>query len=82
MPHPEIPFLAAGTIAVVGDTVADKKLPEHLTTSIIGTVVLVLVSSASANTRLAPLVHAIGLLLCLTALLAAVKHINAKKGKK
>lgn len=81
--RPELPYLAAGAIAITGGAVKERKWPTNATTAIIGTVVLTVVASASANTRVAPLVHAVGLLLALTAVMATVTSVqNAKKGKK
>lgn len=80
--RPEFPFLAAGMVSIAGGAIAEKKWPSHTVGSIIGTVVLVVAASATANTRAAPLVHAIGLLLLLTSVMAAVKATqNAKKVK-
>lgn len=81
MEHPEISFLAAGAISVVGGAIAEGKWPSHVGSSIIGTVVLVVVASATAGTKVAPLVHAIGILLVITSLMAAVKTAKLKKGK-
>jgi hypothetical protein len=80
--RPELPFLAAGVTTVVGGAIAEKKWPKNTVRSAIGTVVLVLVASASTGTRIAPLVHAIGLLLLLTAVMAAVKATQNGKVKK
>jgi hypothetical protein len=76
--RPELPFLAAGAVSVIGGAIQQKKWPENTGRAVIGTVVLVLVSSASANTRIAPLVQAIGLLLLLTAVMASVKTASLK----
>ena len=82
--HPELPYLAAGAVSVLGATVRDGKLPE-LSTAVIGTVALVVLTSATADTRIAPLVRAIGYLLLLAASMAAVnatlKKAEAKKRK-
>ena len=80
MAAPELPFLAAGGIAITGGAIAEKKWPSNGVKALIGTIVLVIVASASGGTRLAPLVHAVGLLLVLAAIMAAVKQINASKG--
>jgi len=71
--RPEMPFLAAGAVSIVGGAIQQKHWPDNAGRAIIGTVVLVLVSSASANTRIAPLVQAIGMLLLLASIMAAVK---------
>lgn len=81
--NPEMPFLAAGAVAIIGGAIKEKKWPTNSPPAIIGTVVLVLVASSTANTRIAPLVNAIGLLLLLTSVMAATTAVqNAKKGKK
>jgi uncharacterized membrane protein HdeD (DUF308 family) len=78
--RPEMPFLAAGAIAITGGAIKEHKWPSNATTAVIGTVVLTLAASATAETRIAPLVHAIGLLLLLSAVMAAVTTVqNAKK---
>jgi peptidoglycan/LPS O-acetylase OafA/YrhL len=81
--QPELPFLAAGGVALIGGAVAEKKWPSNALTAIIGTVVLVLLASATTNTRLAPLVRAIGLLLLTVSIMAAIKTVqDSKKPKK
>lgn len=81
--RPELPYLAAGASTVIGGAIAEKKWPKDMVRSVIGTVVLVVVASATAGTRVAPLVHAIGLLLLMTAIMASVKRVNeSKKGRK
>jgi len=77
--RPELPFLAAGAVAVIGGAINQKKWPDNAGPALIGTVVLVLVASASTNTRIAPLVHAIGLLLLLASVMAAVKTVQLKR---
>ena len=79
--RPELPYLAAGAATVIGGAIAEKGWPKNTVRSAIGTVVLVVVASATTGTRVAPLVHAIGLLLLLTAVMAAVKATQSKKGK-
>lgn len=81
--RPEMPFLAAGAIAIGGGAIKNHGWPSNTLTSVIGTVALVVVSSATADTRFAPLVRAVGLLVLLTASMAAVNAtIQANKGKK
>ncbi len=78
--RPELPYLAAGAVAITGGAIKERKWPANATRAVIGTVVLTVVASASANTRIAPLVQAIGLLLLLTAVMASVTSVqNAKK---
>lgn len=80
--RPELPFLAAGAIAVIGGVIAEGKWPSHSGSSIIGTVVLVVVASATTGTKIAPLVHAIGLLLVVAATMAAVKTAQTKRSSR
>jgi hypothetical protein len=80
--RPELPFLAAGTVAIIGGAIKEHRWPSNAVGAVIGTVVLTLVASASANTRIAPLVHAIGLLLLLASAMAAVKTANLRKKTK
>jgi hypothetical protein len=80
--RPELPYLGAGVVTVIGGAIAEKGWPKNTVRSAIGTVVLVLAASASTGTRIAPLVQAIGLLLLLTAVMAAVKATQSKKVKK
>lgn len=76
--RPELPFLASGAVAVIGGAIHEKKWPDNTVRSVIGTVVLVVVASATADTKVAPLVHAIGLLLLLTSIMAAVRAARKK----
>jgi hypothetical protein len=71
--RPELPYLAAGAVSILGGAIQEKRWPGNTAWSIIGTVVLVVVASATTGTRFAPLVRAIGLLLLLTAVMAAVR---------
>jgi hypothetical protein len=78
--RPELPFLAAGAVAITGGAIREHKWPAHATNAVIGTIVLTVAASASANTRIGPLVHAIGLLLLLASVMATTTAVqNAKK---
>lgn len=80
--HPEFPYLAAGLVAVIGATIRDGKIPD-ITTPAIGVVVLVLVSSATAGSRYAPLVRAFGFLLLTAAVISATNAaMKTSKNKK
>lgn len=81
---PELPFLAAGGVAIAGGAIAEKKWPSNGVKALVGTIALVVVASATTGSRVAPLVHAVGLLLLLSAVIAATKQVSAsqKKGKK
>lgn len=76
---PELPYLAAGGLAITGGVIREGGWPPNLTRSVIGTVALVVAASASTGTRVAPLVHAVGLLFALAALMATVRAVQAKK---
>lgn len=73
---PETPFLAAGAVTLIGGTARHKGLPENALVSTVGTVALVIVASATSGTPIAPLVRAIGLLVLLSAIMAAVPYIT------
>lgn len=77
-----MPFLAAGAVTLVGGAMREKRWPSNSTKSIIGTVVLVLVASATTGSKIAPLVRAIGLLFLLAATMATVKVVTAAKKAK
>ena len=74
--RPEMPYLAAGATAVVGGVARDGRFPSEGFNAVIATVVLVIVASMTSGTRIAPLVRAIGLLLFMAAVMAAVTSIN------
>lgn len=75
--RPELPFLAAGSIAVAGATLRDGKFPA-LGRPALGVVALVLIASATINTRVAPLIHALGLLILLATVMGATKIVYGK----
>lgn len=77
--RPEMPYLAAGAVSLIGGAIRDKKWPSNANRAIIGTVATVLLASASADTPIAPLVHAIGLLVLLAAAMAAIKQAQIGK---
>lgn len=71
--RPELPYLAAGAVSIVGGTMRAKGFPPNGLRSVAGTTALVIVASATENSRFAPLVHAIGLLLLMASVMAAVR---------
>lgn len=80
--RPEMPYLAAGAIAITGGAIKNHGWPANTLTSVIGTVALVIIASATSDTKIAPLVRAVGLLVLLSAFMAAVKAvITSRKGK-
>ena len=76
--NPEIPFLAAGAIAIIGGTRREGHFPNKGLEGVIATVVLVIFASATKGTKIAPLVHAVGLLLLMAAVFAATKDFQIK----
>lgn len=83
--RPEMPFLAAGAISIGAGFVRDKGWPAEGTGALIGTVAMVLVASAASGSDFAPLVRALGLLVLMVVVIAAVPAFQAgqvkKKGK-
>lgn len=80
--RPEMPFLAAGAITIAGGFAREKGWPKEGAGALIGTMVLVIVASATSGGVLAPLVRAFGLMLVLVAVLASVSSFPIfDKGK-
>jgi hypothetical protein len=79
--RPELPYLAAGGIAIAGGWAKEKKFPSEGPKAVLFTVILVTVVSATANTPVAPLFRALGLLVLLGAVFAAVPAFQAKEKK-
>jgi len=80
--RPELPYLAAGAIALGGGFVREKGWPTSGTGALVGTLALVVVASATSGTAFAPLVRAFGLLFLLIAVMTAVPAFQAAKVKK
>lgn len=76
--RPELPFLAAGATALIGGARRDGGFPDNGIRAVIATVVLVIVASATAGTKIAPLVHAIGLIAFMGALYGATREFQGK----
>ena len=79
--RPELPFLGAGAVALIGGTARAGGFPPNGLNAVVGTTVLVLVASATAGTKIAPLIHAIGLLLLLASVMAATRQFKPKPKK-
>lgn len=77
---PEMPFLAAGAVALAGGVAKDRGFPSGGLGAVVATVALVIVASATGGTVVAPLVRAIGLLLLMAAIMSAVPAFTRKKG--
>ena len=77
--RPEMPYLAAGTVALIGGVRREKHFPKSGIPAVVGTIILVIVASATAGTRVAPLVRAIGLLLLMAAVFSATKAFQNRK---
>ena len=80
--RPELPFLAAGAVALVGGTARAKGFPPNGLNAVVGTTVLVIVASTTAGSKVAPLVHAIGLLLLMASVMAATRSFRPQPQKK
>jgi hypothetical protein len=78
----EMPFLLTGAVVLVGGTARDKGWPKEGFNAIIATTVLVILSSLTNGTDFAPLVHAIGLLMLLSAVMVSIPYIHAVGKKK
>jgi len=78
MAGPEMPYMAAGAVALIGGIRKEKKFPTNGVVAVAGTVILVIVASATANTVIAPLVRAIGFLLLMAAVFAATRQFQKK----
>ena len=75
---PELPFIGAGVVALVGGIKREGKFPEKGVIAVVGTVLLILAASATANTRIAPAVHAFGILVLIGATFGTVRIFQQK----
>lgn len=83
MANPETPYVIAGTVAVVGGWAKHGGWPPNGTEAVAATVVLSLIAATTANTSVEPFVVAVGWLLVMGAVYAAVPALTTKKaGKK
>lgn len=82
MDRPEMPYLAAGVITFIGGVRQANGWPPNAGKAVLATLVLVIVASATAGSKIAPLVRAFGILLILVAVLGNVnRELARKKGK-
>lgn len=79
--NPEMPFLAAGTVAMLGGIARNKSWPANGSRAVVATIAMVTVASASKGTKIEPLVRAIGLLVLMTAVIMAVPYFNGEKSR-
>lgn len=81
--RPELPYLAAGAVAITGGVAREHGWPKEGLRALVATAILVIVASASTDTKVAPLVRALGLLALMISVIAAVPAFNttSKKGK-
>jgi peptidoglycan/LPS O-acetylase OafA/YrhL len=80
--RPELPYLAAGAVAIAGGFVRERGWPAEGTGALVGTLALVVVASATSGSDFAPLVRALGLLLLMVAVMTAVPAFQAAQKKK
>jgi peptidoglycan/LPS O-acetylase OafA/YrhL len=79
---PELPYLGAGALALVGGAIKQGHWPSNSLAAIIATVMLVVFASATGDTKIAPVVRAIGLLFFMAALFGVVRaSVNKQKTK-
>lgn len=73
---PEAPFLASGLLLFLAGIARQGGLPKEMGRFILGVVALGLFASAAENTKVAPLVRAIGLLFLLSSGMLAVSTMS------
>lgn len=76
MASPEMPYLAAGAIALIGGAVKEKGFPANGIVAVMATIFLVIIVSMTANTKIAPLLHAIGMLLLLGSVMGTLNMLG------
>lgn len=81
--RPEFPYMAAGFVAIAGGWAKEKHFPSTGARALLFTIIIVTVVSATAGTKVAPLFRALGFLVLLGAVFAAVPvfQSNAAKDK-
>ena len=73
---PEFPYIAATIVALITGVRREGGFPSNGIPALIAASVLVIVASATAGGKLAPLVRAIGIALLLSALLGFGRTLN------
>lgn len=73
----EIPFFAAGVASIAGGYRREGQFPADGFKAVLATIGLVILSSATNDTKLAPLVRAIGVILFIGALYGAVQAFSS-----
>ncbi len=76
--RPEMPWLAAGGVSLIGSIARDKAFPHNAFPSVIATAGIVIVAAASRGTKVESLVRAVGVL----ALIAVVMRTAILTGGK
>lgn len=76
---PEVPFIIAGVVAVVGGYAKEKGWPRNGTKAVLATGALAIVASVTAGTSLAPYVTALGWLAVAGAVYGAVPNLPTRK---
>lgn len=79
--RPELPYLTAGTIAIIGGMAREHSWPEEGHRAVLATLIMVVIASATSGTSIAPLVRAIGLLAVLGAVMKTVPVISKAQVK-
>lgn len=79
MANPTLPILATGGLVIVGGWRREGRWPREGTKAMAATVVLLIVASATAETRAAPVVSALGWLAFLGAVYVVVPGLTKPK---
>ena len=77
--NPELPYLLSGLIALGGGIRKAGKFPNNGGSVLMATLALTIFASLTTGSRIAPLVRAVGFIILLAAVMAA---ITANKGVK
>jgi len=79
--RPELPYLTAGSIAIVGGMAKERSWPREGHKAVLATLIMVVIASTTSGTSIAPLVRAIGLLAVLGAVMKTVPIISKAQVK-
>ncbi len=79
---PETPFFASGALLFLAGVARGKAVTQNVMVAMFAVLGLAVVASATANTPVAPLVRAIGLLFLLTSGSAAILALSDESKKR
>ena len=75
--HPEAPYLAVGLVALIGGIIRTGGARD-IVSSVFATVALVIVASATANTKYVTIVRNFGFLILLATVIATINNLRKK----